>query len=581
MALLWAAGVAGARPPGFLAALLVALSVPIFVFGMWRAALRRAHELRLFHDGGRLRPFLGRPTLRTIVWLVASPALALAVVIGAAGANRPTTIAYLVPPVLCLVFLLADRVLRAEVAAPHRRAMALRAAVFITPVLLVATDFAALALGGEMPAYPTLAEAVRANIPAEPARSAVVDELLRLAGHVNAMQAFALGRVEHWGGALRPVAWIGLAALNLAFYAGLARALAMFILPRAEWRRALLPASDAPVPRRLSVVEIAVTSALATILLVFIVIPAVATAEDWLRSNAPPTAYVRTVVEMIDGKPVRPGTIDIVHKLQADTAKGLGIDRAALERAANAGFDAMAGNVDLYLDAYYSLPAEYLRIASLVWGGEALERKLAEDLQERLMEGAPFAAYKGRLEAALRSAERVRTIYESAVGQVLETAALDLPAEAHIEVAAATTRSALALPTPEGVLTTTGGRAGAAAAVAGGIVTALVVKKVVSKGTLKLASKAVVKVALSKTAGALGGAGAGAAAGAAIGSVVPGVGTAVGAVVGGVAGAVAVGVGVDYLLLKLEETWSREDFRQQILASIETQRSAFLAELRR
>lgn len=262
--------------------------------------------------------------------------------------------------------------------------------------------------------------------------------------------------------------------------------------------------------------------------------------------------------------------------------RGLGANQAALERAANAGFDAMAGNVDLYLDAYYSLPAEYLRIASLVSGSEALEQKLAKDLQERLMMGAPFGAYEGQLAAALRSAEQVRTIYESMVDQVLETAALDLPADARIEVVATTTRSALALPTPEGVLTTTGGRAGtAAAAAAGGLVAAFVVKKVVAKGTLKLASKAVVKVALSKTAGASGGAGAGAAAGAAIGSIVPGVGTAAGAIVGGIAGAVAVGVGVDYLLLKLEETWSREGFRQQILASIETQRSAFLAELRR
>ena len=574
--LLRAVDAAGAWPPGFLLALLVVLSLPIFFFGTWRAALRRAHALRLFRDGGRLRSLLGRPMLRTIVWLVASPALALAVFLGAAGANRPATVALLVPPVLCLVFLLADRVLRAEVAAPHRRVMALRAAVLVAPVLLVAADFAALALGGEVPRHATFADAVRASIPPEPARSAIVDELLRLAGYVNAVEAFALGRVGDWGGVLRPVAWAGLAVLNLAFYAGLARAVAMFVLPRAELRRALLPASDAPVPRRLSVPEVAVTSALATVLLVFILIPGIAAIEAWLLRNAPPTTYVEILVEMIDDQPVRHGTIDILAKLRADTVAGLGVDRAALEQAANEGFDAMAGNVDAYLDAYYSLIAEYLRILALVSGEAKLEQRLTDDLTQHLMAGAPFGAYEAQLEAALGSADRVRAIYETAVNDVIRIMALDLPADARIKVVASARRSGLALPKPVEELTTPGSR-GATSAAAGGIVAALVVKKIAAKGTLKLAAKAVAKVAVSKAAGTSGGAGAGALAGATIGSAVPVIGTAAGAVIGGL----AVGVGVDYLMLELEEAWSREDFRRQILAAIEEQRAAFLAGLGR
>src|SRR5690606_17549999 len=117
LALLGAARAASAWPPWRLLALLVGLSVPIFFFGSWRASLRRAHELRLFRDGGRLRHLLGRPVLRTVVWLAAAPMLALAVFVSAAAANRPTIVAFMVPPALCLVFLLCDRVLRAEVAA--------------------------------------------------------------------------------------------------------------------------------------------------------------------------------------------------------------------------------------------------------------------------------------------------------------------------------------------------------------------------------------------------------------------------------------------------------------------------------
>lgn len=576
-ALLWTARSAGAWPPWFLLALLAGLSVPIFLFGTWRASLTRAHELRLFRDGGRLRPLLGRPVLRTTVWLVAAPALALAVVVGAAGANRPTEVALLVPPALCLLFLLADRVLRAEVAAPHRRAMALRTAVFLAPILLVVVDFTVTLLWGDVARHATLAEAVRANIPQEPARSQVVDELLRLAAYMNAMEAFAFGKVADWGGAFRLAAWFGIAALNLAFYAGLARAVAMFVLPRAELRRALLPASDVPVPRRLSTLEVAVTSALATVLLVFILIPALAAAEAWLKDNRPST-YVAVSVEMIDGRPVRPGTIEILEKLRSDTVAGLDVDRAALAQAANAGFDTMARNVDAYLDAYYSLPAEYLRLASLLMGKSELEQRLTDDLTLNLMAGAPFAAYEARLGAALGSADRVRSIYSDAVERVLDLAALDLPLDARIRVVASAARGGLALPAPVVVVTTSGERTATSAA-AGGLVAALVVKKVAAKGTLKLAAKAVAKVAASKAAGTSGGAAAGALAGAAVGSAIPVIGTAAGAVVGGVIGGLAVGVGVDYLLLQLEEAWSRDAFRQQILDAIETQRVAFLAGL--
>ncbi|MBU0960130.1 MAG: hypothetical protein KKH60_01275, partial [Proteobacteria bacterium] len=95
------------------------------------------------------------------------------------------------------------------------------------------------------------------------------------------------------------------------------------------------------------------------------------------------------------------------------------------------------------------------------------------------------------------------------------------------------------------------------------------------KNTIKIAAKALSKIVLSKTAGSAGGAAAGAAAGAAVGSLLPVVGTATGAVVGGVIGAVAAGITVDAMLLMLEETLSRETFKQELLNSIEEARAEF------
>lgn len=575
--LLGAAASVAAHSVLFFVVLVGAVALPIFLVDGWRASLRRAHGLRLFSSDGRLRTLLGGPLLRCMGSLLVAVVLALTFFLSVAGGGRPAAMVFAAPPVVGAIFATADWALRNEVQNPHRRALALRAAIFVAPVLLVAADFIFLGLSGNVQHYATLAEAVRSNLPEHPAKSALVDELIRLAGYLSAIEAFALGSVAQWGGASRVAALIGVTALNFAFYAGAVRASAVFLLPRTELRRAFLPASDAAVPRRLFAAEIGMYSAFATILLAFILMPSLAAVEDWLRQNAPPSHYVRTAVEEIDGRYFRRGTIKILQKQSAATIHALGTGRATLVNAANAGFDAMAGNVDRYLDVYYSLPAEYLRIARLVLDATSLEQRLADDIQESLMAGEPFGAYETQLKQALQVSERVHAIYDAGVAQVLASAALDLPADTRVDVVARATRSGLVPPTPKTLMMTSGSRVATGAA-AGALVAALVVKKAAAKGTLKLAAKAFAKVAVSKT----GGMGAAAAGGAVIGggggSVVPGLGTTVGAVVGAVAG-VVIGVGTDYAMLKLEEAYSRDAFKQQLLAAIEEQRAVFLADL--
>jgi hypothetical protein len=116
--------------------------------------------------------------------------------------------------------------------------------------------------------------------------------------------------------------------------------------------------------------------------------------------------------------------------------------------------------------------------------------------------------------------------------------------------------------------------AGAGVGAVTGIVAAKVVGKAVAKGTVKLAAKAIAKAAVSKGASATAGAGAGAV----LGSIIPGAGTLVGAAVGATIGLV-VGVSVDALLLKVEEVLSREEFRREILASIDEARLEFYTSL--
>lgn len=166
----------------------------------------------------------------------------------------------------------------------------------------------------------------------------------------------------------------------------------------------------------------------------------------------------------------------------------------------------MARNVDPFLGANDSLPAGYLRSASLLMGEAELEQRLTEDLTRHLMAGAPSGDCEARLAAALASAGRVREIYSAGAERLPERARLDVPPDARIKVVASATRHGLALPAPAIELTTTGERVATRSAAAG-VVAALGVKKVTAKGALKAMAKAFTKVALSKTAGASAGAG--------------------------------------------------------------------------
>ena len=64
-----------------------------------------------------------------------------------------------------------------------------------------------------------------------------------------------------------------------------------------------------------------------------------------------------------------------------------------------------------------------------------------------------------------------------------------------------------------------------------------------------------------------------------MGSIVPGAGTSIGAVAGGALGGVLIGISVEALLIELEETLGRPQFKAEIVDVINAWRSEALAVL--
>jgi hypothetical protein len=270
----------------------------------------------------------------------------------------------------------------------------------------------------------------------------------------------------------------------------------------------------------------------------------------------------------IDGVYYDSDIIQAIADENKSIAKSLTEVKAELKREVDNIFNGYNANVDEYLDSYYSLKSEYARLAFLVIG--ELEQYMAFRLGEELSENVDTSGVDkilGRLNAIVSSVdlnklkEKYRyngpvttkplLVFDSkSIGSSIGPSPIFLPKSLRMGVAALAS-----LP----------------AALAANRLIKKLEAKIVSKLIFKTAVKAVLKGAAARAAGYTVSTAAGAAAGAAVGSVVPGPGTGLGIVVGGLVG-LGSAILADKLLLELEEVISRDDFRAELLNSIEEQR---------
>ena len=279
--------------------------------------------------------------------------------------------------------------------------------------------------------------------------------------------------------------------------------------------------------------------------------------------------------ELINGNYYEPGTIDQVESIEAqlqieydDSAL-----RAQLRNEVEASFLKLEQNADIFLDHYYSLEAEYVRIAKMFTG--ELENYLRTQLDEALLTEDPFQAVNSLVfrEARLRDQylvdkqAQIDTLDEllSANKMIIET-----NQEADVIRSKQSPILDLDMPSLKATLEETSAIRWNISA-ASGVIVGLVVKNVVAKGTIKTLATALTKVVGKKVAAIT----TGAAIGGVIGSIVPGAGTVLLAASGSVVGALA----VEWGSLKIDEMINREEFKDQIISEIQREKRKILKDL--
>ena len=577
----------------WLATLIVLLfSIPVFISAVYMSTVSRIEKLHKFEPGGLLHRLLSGRLLIYLIWGLWALATAFFMFLQFHTYTTCEWIAFFMAvPLFYGVHELLQRFLKSEVKPHLSYGTALRWARWITPVIMMVFYLLIIYLFVQIPGYPSFDAAIRAHKSALAGAggSALLEEAVQWLAWYEGAKAYALGKT---GMMSRWPALFVVAAGSFTVFLNACLMLSIFLIPGREFRRILNPLVDEAVPSPVSNWRIGISMAVVVVVVWSFYISLVAQLEQWLHANPrvvetrqkleADAVQIVTIAEMIGDDYVREGTIDKINTAKIEALHRFEISVARMEGEADRAFDRLEVNVDAFLDWYYSVPAEYGRIGMLMVG--EIETYLQDKLVKHLQKGDVFRKVEMVMNAAIQENQDALSEYRETVKQLIAENRI-MPGDEEIRVNRRMNIADAINPPVFNDKIVFGERMGysAGGGVAAGLLTGIIIKKIVAKmtakTTLKLAAKAVAKVVAAKTAGTAGGTAIGATIGGSIGSLVPGAGTAVGAGIGGFIGGVLTTVALDKLLLMLEESMSRADFKKELMAAIEEARIEFKRQL--
>ena len=589
-ALLLASRFAGSLPPVGLALLWAALSGASALGIAYHVVVRKTHRQFSLREGGLLARLNAGRACSLVVAFVASAACMASLMLEAARWDAPQwCLVTAAVPVYLLVSLLIGRFLSKEYEPAFRISRTAKWSAAIVCVLLCAT-YAALLWMQPIASYGSAAEAFAAvSQPFETSPSALASEAGKLTALADGLAAYGMSRAAETslGGYL---AWR--IVLGVSAFLGVASLLSLCSLEWRELRKVFLPleagkdelagvgrvdgsgAADevgaaggarTTANRRVVKKYAVVAGALPVVLVVvFLAVDAgfarVAQTEEFTAAEQVVRDQVGVAVAVIDGEFYDQRAVQqATEELNERSAQLSQEAKDALAPLINSSFGARLNNVDSYLDWYYSLPADYERLVKLVTG--TVEDYVAEQFTSKIEAGIDDTQLVSQIESFSERAASLESDYE----ETLASSKLEGIPE-WLVVAREVQDAARPLNEPTQKLVDANVRLGLSA---GTTLTTGVVAKQLTKKAL---GKPFITEVVKRITSALSSRGVGAAIGGVLGTAAGPVGTAAGVAVG-----TAAGVGVDFGLLKLDEFMNREQYKQEIVDTIEENRAELLA----
>lgn len=554
---------------------LIVFSVFIFAFpvalsGAYSSTVNQVRRLSYFKESGWAHSILSRRFFSTFLWLIVSLLTSFFLLLQFSTYSTLEWLALAISiPVFWVTYFLSHRFLFSELKKPYViMNFTIGWARWICPIVMTALYLGLAWIVGNTQSYGSLTEALAARRVGmiEGGGSAVVEVVLRLITFADGSKAYLASRFKEHG-QLIPFVLMAVGAFVVFFNA--TATFSCIAIGSTEYRRVFGPLTEVDVPPPLRRGRIALISALVTFVTLVVYLPLFAEVEDAMRKHPEVIATIKTMerkVEQIDKDYYNPGTIERIQTAKAVLLGRIDVSKATLDGQVNRAFTLMEGNVDGYLDWYYSLSAEYMRLGKLLLGD--IEGYMEAKLSEYLQKGDPSGEIERGIKATLSTHQAAMDDFQLTVKGILDSNRISADGAKLSVMSYVSLNDMLSMPIHADLVSlNTRVAGGAAAAGVAGVVTG----KIVSKVVFKAAAKAVAKAAAAK----VGGTATGAVIGAAIGGVVPFAGPIIGGVIGGVIG----GIATDAALLKLDEAINRKDFRMEILASIQQAQAEFKAKL--
>jgi hypothetical protein len=534
------------------------VAAPIAMGGMYVSTIRKIRKLHLLSPKGYLYRLKSRRGLTMLLWAVWALVSAPFVVLQLHTYETLEILALLVSILpLWYLFKVIGRIMEKEtkpfVAAYYTFRLTRWAGVAIVIVIYFALQFSV----GDRPSFRSPDEALQVEKKKieDITGSALMREVGEWMATWNGARRYFLSSLSPDGTVLVAGLSVGAIAFNLVII------FCCFLVPMREFRRILGPLTEDPIPPPLPKTRVALFVFCMTFFSLFIYLPFSAYLETEVRRSGQVT-QARKYAERAIRDALKIGDDYFRPEIKMRFSKileELEREREELVRATLADVDrifaAQEGQVEAYLDWYYSLGGECSRLAKLLVG--QLEKYMEDQLREKLRLGELERQYGDIITEATRKMEG---IVKKANAKVYEMKSFyklgDNELKNYKLHVVETLPSLEELPgfrekIPfETRLRATG--VGAFAGAGTGYIATVMVSKAVGKNLVKASAVAVIKALASQ--GIKVGAGA--------------AGFLAGGPVGAAAGAVAGGLLVDKVALALEEKFSREDHRRQLITLI-------------
>ena len=565
-------------------------SVPIVLCGIYINTIKQIRQLNLFAKRGWMFKFFSSRPLKIVLWICWALVTSFFILVQFCIYSQLDWLCFFfVIPVFWFVFKIIQKLISHEFKPYLVCSTALSWSRILCPIIMIIIYFILHFSFDEVTVYPSIQDAVNSKkaVVSNMTGSAIIQEVSQYLAFYEGLKIYVIGRFDPLNKLLPMVIF---SICNFIVFYNACVILSCFLVPAVEYRRMFGHLSDTDQPQAVSVSHRATITAIIVFLTLFIYLPSFTYIELYFlqtpelsKNRQKLELYTIQKLEKIDDVFFKEGTIAQLQNAKIKVLHNAEIALAHLEGQADRAFDRLEVNVDHYLDWYYSLVGEYTRIASLLVG--ELEDYMVKKLEESLRQGDSFKEVETSINRVFSKYENIQKLYKQTTEEIMKKNRVVKKDSSFQVVQKSSLDDILHLPIHQDMIKLKhrllGGGVGGAAA---GVLTAVVVKKIVGKvlgkSLIKLAAKALSKVVISKTAGTVAGAGAGTAIGATVGSIVPVLGTTICAVVGGIVGGIIVGVSVDKLLIELEESFSREDFKQEILSEINDARIKFKAQFR-